>query len=214
MSKSMIAASALLALAVSAPPASASLIGGNALVRYVVDGTVVDEGAKDIADGTTFDFEKEGIAVSISDDQITVTNLEERTFGFANFDFNGIELYYEPVIPPSGILRSVVEDSTSDHQFANGSVLTLQGSEVEGKPFISGLTLNLATTCLGCNGGEKIILDATADRTSGGATPIPEPASAALIGTGLLGLCLAARRRSVGMARQCFSLWSSTTRVS
>ena len=181
MRKPLIAGAALLALAASALPASASLVGAAIQVDWLfpdLDTPVESTGLQDpIEIGSPYDFTTSGLSVSFSANQITITNLNSSGY-FSIAPFNGLDflVYYPHLI-------SVTEDPASDPLFAKGSVLTFDGV----------VDLNLSGTCMGCAGGEKIILDAATSVPM----PVPEPTSAALVGTGLLGLCLAMRRRSV-----------------
>ena len=61
---------------------------------------------------------KEGVTVTFSADQITVTNLSERDRGFINPDFNGLHMFYSGADPNGGVLTSIVEDPASDPPFA------------------------------------------------------------------------------------------------
>jgi hypothetical protein len=76
---------------------------------------------------------------------------------------------------------SVTEDPLSSPLFAPGSVLTFSSNNI---------SLNIAGTCTGCVGGEKIILDVVQ------AAAVPEPVSVALLAVSLLGFAVMRRRRS------------------
>ena len=125
MRKPLTVGAALLALAASALPASASLVGASIQVDWLfpdLNTTVESTGLQDpIEIGSPYDFATPGRSVSFSTNQITITNLNSSGY-FAIAPFNGLDflVYYPHLI-------SVTEDPASNPLFAKGSVLTFDG---------------------------------------------------------------------------------------
>ncbi len=162
-------------LAAGSGGAEASLIGSVVHGQYLLPdtGTVfIDAGTQTIANGTVFSFNT--ITAAFSDTQITVTNPDG---AFRPTPFNGIDLAFLS----GAAITSVTEDPASSPPFAAGSVLTFTSNDIR---------LNLSGTCGACVvHGTKIILDVTT------VSAIPEPSAMALLGVGLLGLGITARRK-------------------
>jgi PEP-CTERM motif len=155
----------------------ANLIGDTVHVEYLFpnSGTVSKDFGSFVVTGSenlinTFNDE----SLMFSSSQITLTNLTPGAFIASPFDGYDVQLLL------GAAFVSVTEDPLSSALFATGSVLTFSSND---------LKLNIAGTCTGCVGGEKIILDVVQ------AAAVPEPASLALLATGLLGFGLLRRRR-------------------